>query len=159
MYQSVDSNCWSDSHLINEYEAWQNQFPEELWRIHYERLYLRTYRAGTVRFLKEMMNGRGKYHLRQWERDQHIYMGTKFLHTDVKSDQIMFRCNTPKKVVVKPDYTLKIIPYSDMYISVLYGNSPETTQVRAKAGQEYQITTDLTNMDDTAILIYAASRI
>lgn len=159
MYQSVDSNCWSDSHLINEYEAWQNQFPEELWRIHYERLYLRTYRAGTVRFLNEMMNGRGKYHLRQWERDQHIYMGTKFLHTDVKSDQIMFRCNTPKKVVVKPDYTLKIIPYSDMYISVLYGNSPETTQVRAKAGQEYQITTDLTNMDDTAILIYAASRI
>lgn len=159
MYQSVDSNCWSDSHLINEYEAWQNQFPEELWRIHYERLYIRTYRAGTVRFLNEMMNGRGKYHLRQWERDQHIYMGTKFLHTDVKSDQIMFRCNTPKKVVVKPDYTLKIIPYSDMYISVLYGNSPETTQVRAKAGQEYQITTDLTNMDDTAILIYAASRI
>lgn len=159
MYQSVDSNCWSDSHLINEYEAWQSQFPEELWRIHYERLYLRTYRAGTVRFLNEMMNGRGKYHLRQWERDQHIYMGTKFLHTDVKSDQIMFRCNTPKKVVVKPDYTLKIIPYSDMYISVLYGNSPETTQVRAKAGQEYKITTDLTNMDDTAILIYAASRI
>lgn len=50
MYQSVDSNCWSDSHLINEYEAWQSQFPEELWRIHYERLYLRTYRAGTVRF-------------------------------------------------------------------------------------------------------------
>lgn len=159
MYQSVDSNCWSDSHLINEYEAWQNQFPEELWRIHYERLYLRTYRAGTVRFLNEMMNGRGKYHLRQWERDQHIYMGTKFLHTDVKSDQIMFRCNTPKKVVVKPDYTLRIIPYSDMYISVLYGNSPETTQVRAKAGQEYEITTNLTNMDDTAILIYAASRI
>lgn len=159
MYQSVDSNCWSDSHLINEYEAWQNQFPEELWRIHYERLYIRTYRAGTVRFLNEMMNGRGKYHLRQWERDQHIYMGTKFLHTDVKSDQIMFRCNTPKKVVVKPDYTLRIIPYSDMYISVLYGNSPETTQVRAKAGQEYEITTNLTNMDDTAILIYAASRI
>ena len=30
---------------------------------------------------------------------------------------------------------------------------------RAKAGQEYEITTNLTNMDDTAILIYAASRI
>ncbi len=46
-----------------------------------------------------------------------------------------------------------------MYISVLYGNSPGTTQVRAKAGQEYEITTNLTNMDDTAILIYCASRI
>lgn len=159
IYQSVDANCWSDTHLINEYKAWQNQFPEELWRVHYDRLYFRTYRAGTVRFLQEMMNGRGIYHLAQWERDQHAYMGTKFVHTDVKSDQIMFRCNTPKQAVIKPDYTLRIIPYSDMYISVLYGNSDNPTQVRAKAGQEYEITTNLTNMDDTAVLIYCASRI
>nr|DAT03820.1 MAG TPA: INTERNALIN B BINDING, LEUCINE RICH REPEAT.2A [Caudoviricetes sp.] len=159
LYQSVDSNCWSDTHLINEYETWQKQFPEELWRLHYDRLYFRTYRKGIPRFVKEMMNGRGMYHLRQWERDQHAYMGTKFLHTDIKSDQIMFRCNTPKTAVVKPDYTLRIVPYSDMYISVLYGNSPETTQIRAKAGQEYEITTNLINMDDTAILIYCASRI
>lgn len=159
LYQSVDANCWSDTHLINEYKAWQNQFPEELWRLHYDRLYFRTYRAGTVRFLQEMMNGRGIYHLAQWERDQHAYMGTKFVHTDVKSDQIMFRCNTPKEAVVKPDYTLRIVPYSDMYISVLYGNSANPTQVRAKAGQEYEITTNLTNMDDTAVLIYCASRI
>lgn len=159
LYQSVDSNCWSDTHLINEYESWQKQIPEELWRLHYDRLYLRTYRNGITRFLEEMMNGRGMYHLRQWERDQHAYMGTKFLHTDIKSDQIMFRCNTPKSAVVAPDYTLRIVPYSDMYISVLYGNSPETTQIRAKAGREYEITTNLTNMDDTAILIYCASRI
>ena len=78
---------------------------------------------------------------------------------NVKSDQIMFRCNTPKEAVVKPDYTLRIVPYSDMYISVLYGNSANPTQVRAKAGQEYEITTNLTNMDDTAVLIYCASRI
>lgn len=159
LYQSVDSNCWSDTHLINEFDVWQEQFPEELWRLHYERLYIRTYQAGTTRFLDEMMNGRKKYHRRQWERDQHAYMGTKFLHTDVKSDQIMFRCNTPKSAVVAPNYTLKIVPYSDMYISVLYGNSADTTQIRAKAGQEYEIKTNLTNMDDTAILIYCASRI
>lgn len=159
LYQSVDQNCWSDTHLINEFDAWQNQFPEELWRLHYERLYIRTYKAGTVRFLVEMMNGRKKYQRRQWERDQHAYMGTKFVHTDIKSDQIMFRCNTPKTAVVKPDYTLRIVPYSDMYISVLYGNSADPTQVRAKAGQEYEIKTNLTNMDDTAILIYCASRI
>lgn len=159
MYQSVDSNCWSDTHLINEFDEWQEQFPEELWRLHYERLYFRTYNAGTIRFLNEMMNGRQKYQRRQWERDQHAYMGTKFLHTDVTSDQIMFRCNTPKNAVVKPDYTLRITPYSDMYISVLYGNSSSAAQVRAKAGQEYEIKTNLTSMDDTAILIYCASRI
>lgn len=159
LYQSVNANCWSDTHLINEFDTWQEMFPEELWRLHYERLYLRTYQAGTIRFLQEMMNGRKKYQRRQWERDQHAYMGTKFVHTDVKSDQIMFRCNTPKEAVVKPDYTLRIVPYSDMYISVLYGNSANPTQVRAKAGQEYEITTNLTNMDDTAVLIYCASRI
>ena len=159
LYQSVSANCWSDTHLINEFDTWQEMFPEELWRLHYERLYLRTYQAGTIRFLQEMMNGRKKYQRRQWERDQHAYMGTKFVHTDVKSDQIMFRCNTPKEAIVKPDYTLRIIPYSDMYISVLYGNSANPTQVRAKAGQEYEITTNLTNMDDTAVLIYCASRI
>ena len=159
LYQSVSQNCWSAEHLINEFDAWQEQFPEELWRLHYERLYIRTYQAGTIRFLNEMMNGRKRYQRRQWERDQHAYMGTKYLHTDVKSDQIMFRCNTPKDAVVSPDYTLKIVPYSDMYISVLYGNSPDPVQIRAKAGTEYEIKTSLTNMDDTAILIYCASRI
>lgn len=71
----------------------------------------------------------------------------------------MFRCNTPKEAVVKPNYTLRIVPYSDMYISVLYGNSANPAQIRAKAGQEYEVTTNLTNMDDTAVLIYCASRI
>lgn len=169
MYQSLPQNCFSAENLINEFDTWQNQFPEELWRLHYDRLYFRTYRGvmlpgkteitKTDRFVKEMMNGRKKYQRRQWERDQHFYMGSKFVHADITSDQIMFRCNTPKEVVVKPDYTLKIVPYSDMYVSVLYGNSSNVTQVRAKAGQEYKLTTNLTNMDDTAILIYGASRI
>ncbi len=169
MYQSLPQNCFSAEHLINEFDAWQNQFPEELWRLHYDRLYFRTYRGvmlpgkteitKTDRFVKEMMNGRKKYQRRQWERDQHFYMGSKFVHTDITSDQIMFRCNTPKDAIVKPDYTLKIVPYSDMYVSVLYGNSSDITQVRAKAGQEYELKTNLTNMDDTAILIYGASRI
>lgn len=169
MYQSLPQNCFSAENLINEFDTWQNQFPEELWRLHYDRLYFRTYRGvmlpgkteitKTDRFVKEMMNGRKKYQRRQWERDQHFYMGSKFVHADITSDQIMFRCNTPKEVVVKPDYTLKIVPYSDMYVSVLYGNSSDVTQVRAKGGQEYKLTTNLTNMDDTAILIYGASRI
>lgn len=161
MYLSRESmNCWSSNSLITEFDNWQNQFPEELWRLDIERKYLRTYRSGTVRFLNEMMNGRKKYQRRQFERDQEAYIGTKYVGTNVKSDQIMFRCNTPQTgVVVSPDYTLRIIPYSDMYLTVLYGNSPSPKQVRAKAGQEYEITTTLTEMDDTAILIYCASRI
>ena len=161
MYLSRESlNCWSANSLITEFDNWQNQFPEELWKLDIERKYLRTYKGGTERFLKSMMNGRKRYQRRQFERDQEAYIGTKYVGTTVRADQIMFRCNTPQTgVVVPPDYTLRIVPYSDMYLTVLYGNSPSPMQIRAKAGREYEITTTLTEMDDTAILIYCASRI
>jgi hypothetical protein len=153
------AGCWSAESLIAQWDSWQEQFPEELWRLDIERKYLRTYQAGTVRFLNEMMNGRKKYQRRQFERDQEAYIGTKYVGTGVRADQIMFRCNTPSSAVVAPDYTLRLVPYSDMYLTVLYGNSPAPVQVRAKAGVEYILETQLTEMDDTAILIYCASRI
>lgn len=154
------ANAWSATGLITEFDNWQNQFCEELWRLDTERKYYRTYYGGTKRFLETMMNGRKRYHRRQWERDQEAYMGTKYVSANVKKDQIMFRCNTPLTAVVAPNYDLSIIPYSDMYLSVLYGNSPAPMQIRAKAGQTYTIENPLGNtMDDTAILIYCASRI
>lgn len=163
MYLSRESEgAWSSEGLITEFDNWQNQFPEELWRLDTERKYYRTYQGGTKRFLETMMNGRKKYHRRQWERDQEPYMGTKYVGASVKSDQIMFRCNTPvgSNLAVAPNYNLKIIPYSDMYLSVLYGNSAAPIQIRAKAGAEYEIQNPLSAaMDDTAILIYCSSRI
>lgn len=161
MYLSRETaNAWSATGLITEFDNWQNQFCEELWRLDTERKYYRTYHGGTKRFLETMMNGRKRYHRRQWERDQEAYMGTKYVSANIKRDQIMFRCNTPLTAVVAPNYDLSIIPYSDMYLSVLYGNSPAPMQIRAKAGQTYTIENPLGNtMDDTAILIYCASRI
>lgn len=161
MYLSRESaNAWSATGLISEFDNWQNQFCEELWRLDTERKYYRTYYGGTKRFLETMMNGRKRYHRRQWERDQEAYMGTKYVSANVKKDQIMFRCNTPLEAVVEPNYDLSIVPYSDMYLSVLYGNSSSPMQIRAKAGRTYTIENPLGNtMDDTAILIYCASRI
>ena len=161
MYIDRESaGAWDAESLINEFDEWQEMWPEELWRLHIERVYVRTYKAGTKRFLETMMNGRKKYHRRQWERDQRAYMATKYVSTSAKEDQIMFRCNTPQSAVVAPNYDLKLIPYSDMYLSVLYGNSSAPIRIRAKAGQEYTITNPLSGaMDDTAVLIYCASRI
>ena len=162
MYLSRETaNAWSATGLINEFDNWQNQFCEELWRLDTERKYYRTYYGGTKRFLETMMNGRKRYHRRQWERDQEAYMGTKYVSANVKKDQIMFRCNTPIGAVVTPNYDLSIVPYTDMYLSVLYGNSLAPIQIRAKAGQTYTIEAPdgFTTMDDTAILIYCASRI
>ena len=169
MYQSRESlNCWSATSLINEFDAWQEQFPEELWRIDFIRKYLRPYYVGnplsnmgaTSDFLQNMMNGRKRYQRRQFERDQEIYIGTKYfgMNQCADSQAISFRCNTPQNAVVRPDYTLRIVPYSDMYLSVAYGNSSPQT-VRAKAGVEYTFTTNLTTMDDTQILIYCAENI
>lgn len=159
LYASCESkNCWSAQSLINQFDEKQNEWCEELWRLDYERKYERTYREGNTRFLEQMMNGKKKYQRRQFERDQEIYMATKFIGTTATSDQIMFRCNTPKDAVVKPDYTLHLTPYQDMYLSVMFGNS-SPTQVRAKAGQQYDIACPYETMDDTAVLVYAASRI
>lgn len=157
------ANAWSASGLISQFDTWQDMFPEELWRLDIERKYYRTYQGGTPRFLQSMMNGRKKYHRRQWERDQEAYMGTKYVSASIKADQIMFRCNTPQNAVVAPNYDLRIVPYSDMYIAVLYGNQASPVRIRAKAGTEYTIQcpwdTSLGEMSDTAILVYCASRI
>lgn len=170
MYQTLDSsNCWSSTSLINEYDAWQAQFPEELWRLDIERKYYRTYRgeglnAGatpspTPRYLEEMMNGRKKYQRRQFERDMYAYMGTKYLSSSIMADKIEFRCNTPIDAVVTPNYDLTIVPYSDMYLSVKFGNT-NAVQIRAKAGNSYNVKCPIDGtMDDTMFVIYCASRI
>lgn len=162
MYRSRETaNAWSASGLITEFDNWQNMFCEELCRLDTERKYYRTYYGGTKRFLDTMMNGRKKYHRRQWERDQEAYMGTKYVSTNIKTDQIMFRCNTPLSAVVEPNYDLSITPYSDMYLTVLFGASLQPTRIRAKAGQTYVLEApeNFMGMDDTAILVYCASRI
>lgn len=159
MYLQCESQgCWSALSVINEFDARQTNFSEELWRTDYVRKYERTYRDGNTRFLEQMMNGRKKYQRRQFERDQDPYIGTKHYGTSVTSDQIMFRCNTPSSAVVKPDYTLHLTPYSDMYLSVMFG-ATYRKQIRAKAGVQYDITCPFTTMDDTAVLVYCASKI
>lgn len=170
VYNGVSSKCWSAEDLITEFDEWQSSYPEEVWRLDIERKYIRTFTGNIVdnsiakkdiSYLRDMMQGRKKYQRRQWTRDQEIYFATRELNPSVTgSNYILFRCNTPvgDDVVVKPDYTLHITPYSDMYISVMFGNGG-TSRVRAKGGTEYTIECPLASMDDTQVVIYGASRI
>jgi hypothetical protein len=170
-FQNVAAECFSDTHLINQFDVYQECFPEEIWRLDIQRKYMRTFTGDSidnskpkhdVQYLRDMMQGRKKYQRRQWIRDQVMYFGTMNLMNTVVGDnnRITFRCFTPTgaDVVVKPDYTLKITPYSDMYLSVMFGNGG-TQQKRAKAGQEYTIECPLASMDDTQVTIYGANRI
>ena len=168
VYNAV-SDAWSATSLINEFDSWQAQFPEELWRLDLQRKYYRPFTGESIDnsipkldkgFLKERFNGRKKYHRRQFERDQEIYMGTKYLASSVTTDtnDIMFRVNSPVGAVVPYKYELKIVPYIDMYVSAMFGNA-EPQQVRAKAGEEVILSADFKKADDTMINIYAANRI
>ena len=168
VYNAV-KDAWDANDLITEFDAWQSEFPEEIWRRNFERLYYRPFVGTSIdnsipkldkAYLKERYNGRKKYHRRQFERDQEIYMGTKYLATSVTSDtnDIMFRVNSPVNTVVPYEYKLKIVPYIDMYVSAMFGNATPQ-QIRAKAGQEVILSADFEKADDTMINIYAANRI
>lgn len=168
---TVAADCFSATSLINQFDTFQECFPEEIWRLDIQRKYIRTFTGESVdnskpkhdvQYLRDMMQGRKKYQRRQWIRDQEIYFGTKNLMNTVVGDnnRITFRCFTPtgNDIVVQPDYTLHIKPYSDMYVSVMFGNGG-TQQVRAKGGTEYTIECPLSTMDDTQVTIYGANRI
>lgn len=170
VFSSVASECFSANDLITQFDSYQECYPEEIWRLDIQRKYIRTFTGESidnskpkhdVQYLRDMMQGRKKYQRRQWMRDQEIYFGTKALMNTVVGDnnRITFRCYTPTgDVAVPPDYTLRITPYSDMYVSVMFGNGG-TQQVRAKAGVEYKIECPLSAMDDTQVTIYGANRI
>lgn len=179
MYQQLENaGCWTASGFISEFDAWQNQWPEELWRKDLERKYIRPYfgtsydnstttsaDGQTVKkssqYITEMLNGRKKYQRRQWIRDQVVYMGTKYLASSVTNNRILLRCYEPSGAVVTPNYTLRIVPYTDMYLSVMFGSGNKATQVRAKAGTEYELKCpiSMSGATDIPFYIYAASNI
>lgn len=159
-------NAWSADGLISQWDNAQNQFPEEIWRLDIQRKYLRTYQgisidnsiAGTAnpRFLVEMLNGRKRYQRRMFERNQELYMATKYFGNKATQDQIMMRFNNPVDATVQQDFTLYLTPYSDMYIGVKFGNVTPTN-FRAKAGVEYTIPYGIEADTADITLIYGAS--
>lgn len=161
-----NANAWSSDGLISQWDNAQNQFPEEIWRLDIQRKYLRTYQgisidnsiAGTAnpRFLVEMLNGRKRYQRRMFERNQELYMATKYFGNKATQDQIMMRFNNPVGATVQQDFTLYLTPYSDMYIGVKFGNVTPTN-FRAKAGVEYTIPYGIEADTADITLIYGAS--
>ena len=167
MFQSRESlGAWSSTSLINQWDKAQSQFPEELWRLDVERKYIRTYRGISIdnsiagaqnpMFLEPMLNGRKKYQRRQFERNQELYMATKYVSTFAKDDFIRLRFNNPTNPVVKQDYTLYLTPYTDMYIAAEFGNT-DPIVFRAKAGVEYPVTRETASDTADIVLIYGAS--
>ena len=176
--ESTDNTVFSSTSLINEWDKWQGQFPEELWRLDYVRKYKRTYVCGSgadwdnalpqlntdgslkpeTQFLAEMMNGRKKYQRRQFERNQDIYMSSKFFGSVNKGDVFNLRGQgSVSGLVVEPDYTITITPYSNMYINLENATDSRYYHNRCYAGQTYVIPYPTDVMD--FIYAYGASQI
>ena len=149
MYQTLESkNAWDAEAFINECDAWQEQFPEELWRLDIERKYIRTYSKsfingkGDEQFLRDMSNGRMKYQRRQWERNQEQYMASKYQTTAALGDaaHANFRVGRPSgELAVAPNYQFTLTPYNYIYLNVQYGGaSPISTRV-TELGKKYTL--------------------
>jgi hypothetical protein len=146
MYKDLESkDAWHAESFINECDAWQNEFPEELWRLDINRKYIRTYNSsfingtGDKQFLVNMCNGKMKYHRRQWERNQELYMASKYQTNRALGDNYHanFRVNrfgSTDDMVVKPNYQLTLTPYSYVYLNVQYGGT-KPISVRANPNE------------------------
>ena len=151
-------NAFDSTNFINEFDVWQSQFPEELWRLDYERKYKRPYVGGEgvdwdnalpkivdgtkvveKRYLTEMMNGRKKYQRRQFERNQDFYMSSKFYGTKNYSNSITLRGSGSSTAHAIPaKYILTVVPFNNMYLN-LHDGTNNFYHTRTYAGQTYTI--------------------
>lgn len=166
----VSSDCFQASSLINQFDSFQECFPEEIWRLDIQRKYIRTFLGTSIdnskpkldtQYLRDMMQGRKRYQRRQWMRDQEAYFGTKHMMSTVVGDQnrITFRCYKPgDSAVVPANYAISITPFSDMYVTAMFGNG-DTRRIRAKAGETKTLPFEASDATDTQVTIYCANRI
>lgn len=164
MFNELESkNAWHAESFLNEIEEWQNQFPEELWRLDCQKKYVDSYtetfigQSGDPQFLKNMAQGKMKYTVKQWERGQEAYMASEYQSALAASDDAVLRCTAPEgELVIPKNYRLKLTPYDYCYLNVKYGTQ-SPIQVRAIPGVTYEIPFE---GDSTDIIdIYSASRL
>ena len=167
MYLDRESaGAWSSTDLIQQWDNSQKQFPEELWRLDIQRKYIRTYLGTSVdnslegeatsRFLTEMLNGRKRYQRRMFERNQELYMASKYFGNFATANNIYLRFDNPEQYneEFKPDFSLEITPYADMYIGVSFANGSTPVHFRAKQGEKHTVRSPLSKGDIT--LVYGA---
>lgn len=162
-----EKNAWSSISLINQWDNAQAQFPEELWRLDYERKYYRTYLGLSIdnsisqgvdkTFLIGKFFGRKKYARRAFEINQEIYFATKYFGNKALEDVFWIRGNVPIGGSIKPNYSLTLVPYSDMYVCVRYSSTGTPIHQKVKAGETCYFESDAERMD--FIYVYAASYI
>lgn len=145
LYTTLESTgCWNATSLINQFNDWQMQFPEELWRTDIQRKYIRTYTESFIggkaypEFLTERANGRKKTQRSQFERNQEKYMSSKFGGTVASADDVILRCSVPNTaLVIQPNFDITLTAYGHVYASVKYNTDVRPRKYRLKPNETY----------------------
>lgn len=162
LYNRLETTgAWSSTSLINQFNEWQAEFPEELWRVDIERKYIRTYTTSFIdgkaypEFLTERANGRKKSQRSQFEKNQEKYIASKFGGTVASADDIILRCSVPNTdLAVSPNFDMRLVPYSHIYLNVKYNTAPP---IRIRAVPDIEYTISYTGELADIIEIYSAS--
>ena len=165
---TVKSEAWKSDHLINEYDMWQSEFPEALWLEDTKRKYYRTYlgkilnlpsltQSWLTAHLTNRMQGRKKYHRRQWERDQADYIDSKYATSNAQNKSMLLRCKTPLNPVVPADYTWHLHPYKKMYLRTYRGEVLQDSIRALDLDKIYDLVGSTTSLEDAQLRVYSAN--
>ena len=161
MYKNRESaGAWSATRILAKFKAYQGARPEALVAEDMWAKYLEPYIAsGETRYF-EMLYGTKEDQRTQFETYQERYCASKYSGSLATSDLIELRAmtNVPGWAGVQPSGNMTIKAYSDMYITVKYGNAG-TVKTRAKRNTATTITCPTNNLNDTETYIYLSSNI
>ena len=161
MYKDRESlGAWSASRILKKFKDYQSARPEAAYIEDAWAKYIAPYIAtGETRYFG-MLYGTKEYQREQYEVYQERYMATKYDGALATSDSIELRASSQIDdwVGVEPNGDMTIVPFTDMYVIVKYGNAG-TVKIRAKRGVPCEIKCPTENLVDTETYIYLASNI
>ena len=149
-----NKDAWDAARIIKKFNDYQAITPEalrieDMWNKYFEPLLL----ANESAFLKRC-HGTKEYWREQFETYQDVYFASKYCDTSDRANCISLRATVSNAAAGNIDIT----PYSDLYITVMYGTNG-TVRIRAKRNVTYTVECPVDSLTDTETYIFAASNL
>ena len=149
-----NKDAWDDTRIKKKFNDYQAITPEalrieDMWNKYIMPLLL----AGESAFLKRC-HGTKEYWRDQFETYEGVYFASEYCDTSDRSNCISLRATVANAAAGNIDIT----PYSDLYITVMYGTNG-TVRIRAKRNATYTVECPVDSLTDTETYIFAASNL
>lgn len=107
------------------------------------------------------IRGDGELHFKYFIKNRLDYCDGKWYASDYANDYVSLRIYTPSgsDLVVTPDADITVIPYSNMYVGVMYKANGTLQQIRAKKNESVTFNAPDETFNDTETGIYGASNL